>query len=337
MYCRGLVNVYLEVHLHVLLRQGNGLCLCGVREVGEGNQAAQLVVHHKGRVLHHVCEVCLAVYVQPAAYVQVVQSALHASEEVHIDLAVSLSPLALGSVYEVEVACRDAQVQFRLVQVGKVYRAVQCERIVAIGKRLDLVQVQEIVLYHYLVVRQAQVYAVWVGADVHAVRGQGTRHERSRDRAVHVEHAADVALQPGHVAGNETVCDVQGQALQMCLGLDVPLFVLSPVAAIQQGYLALVLRKDAVHQMRTVGIGEVYHLHADVAKRTTLESHSPYIHVQRHGSLLFLLHRMHVAIEHTRNHGHEGHDARQFAKVEVGNRQSNVLQGHLVRGAVQVQ
>ena len=89
--------------------------------------------------------------------------------------------------------------------------------------------------------------------------------------------------------------------------------------------------------MRTVGIGEVDHLHTDVAKRTSLESHFPYIHVQRNGSLLFLLHRMHVAIEHTRNHGHEGHDARQFAKVEVGNRQSNVLQGRLVRGAIQVQ
>ena len=154
---------------------------------------------------------------------------------------------------------------------------------------------------------------------------------------MHVEHTADVALQPGHVAGNETVCDVQGQALQMCLGLDVPFFVLGPVAAIQQGYLAFVLRKDAVHQMRTVGIGEVYHLHTDVAKRTTLESHFPDIHVQRHGSLLFLLHRMHVAIEHTRNHGHEGHYSRKFAKVEVGNGQSNVLQGRFVRGAVKVQ
>ena len=77
--------------------------------------------------------------------------------------------------------------------------------------------------------------------------------------------------------------------------------------------------------MRSIGIGEIHAVQADVAEADAIVRHLLHKHLSRHGCRTVGLHIVDITMQQSADVGHEGNDLRQFAHIEMVDAKGYVL------------
>ena len=143
---RAVVDVDVQVHVQTRERRPADFVVDGVTEVGELRESVELVVGGERCVLQIVFQVGGAEHVGASAYLEIVEQSCHRTIEVDVGLAVDLGAAGLLRVYEQQVGAAHLYVEPHGVEVAEVKGALDVERLVVVGKDLEVLKEQFAVL-----------------------------------------------------------------------------------------------------------------------------------------------------------------------------------------------
>ena len=229
-----------------------------------------------------------------------------------------------------EVTGSHAHINHHTVEVGEIDRALNVQRILVIGIEGEVVEQQLGIDNTHWVVVETKGHTIGYTLHIRGIEVDFAIDMGSRQRTVNGHLAIRIALQAEQMIGNETIDNVQGQVLQLQIGIERALAYIV-IGTRQETYLHIVLHQTGFYGMGGIAFLQIEQFGADIADRTALVGHIANGHIAGYGDMpLGILHHVVVALQHTGHAWHIGDDRGYLVQIEFVQADGDVLQSSRV-------
>ena len=250
--------------VHALLR--------GVVQVGELHQFVHLVIGGQRGVAQDIRHIGGTEHIELAPHLQIVELALHDTVEIDECLAECHAAVVLLGIDQLIVLRPHPHVHEDIVEVGKIYVAIDVQRIVIMCENLEVLEEQLAAHHAHGVVAEAQLHAVRHAHHICRVEIYLSVHLRLIYRSLHGHLSVGIAFEAEELLRDESVDERKRHVVERHRGINHSL-ARRCVCTYECSHLVAIAEEHGVNVVTAVGARHINEFSAHIAHITTLVCH----------------------------------------------------------------